>query len=69
MECIILMGVGIVIGIYIATQIERGISMRINNNKFDENSKTFTHLYHIPTNDLRIYTPEQLLNYLDEISL
>lgn len=36
---------------------------------FDENSKTFTHLYHIPTNDLRIYTPEQLLNYLDEISL
>tara|TARA_R100000322_G_C5411636_1_gene184043 strand:- start:7 stop:174 length:168 start_codon:yes stop_codon:yes gene_type:complete len=41
MECIILMGVGIVIGIYIATQIERGISMRINNNKLLKNLKDY----------------------------
>ena len=36
---------------------------------FNEDKKTFTYLYGIITDDLRIYTPQQLLDYLDEISL
>ena len=34
---------------------------------FNEEEKEFTQIYKNYTNDLKIYTPQQLLNKLDEI--
>ena len=39
MECIILMGVGIIIGMYVTTQIERGIKSKIRNRELINNLK------------------------------
>ena len=35
---------------------------------FNEDKKTFTYLYGIITDDLRIYTPQQLINKIEEIN-
>ena len=34
---------------------------------FNEEQKEFTQIYKNYTNELKIYTPQQLLNYLNEI--
>ena len=34
---------------------------------FNEEEKEFTQIYKNYTNELKIYTPQQLLNYLNEI--
>tara|TARA_R100001463_G_scaffold44987_2_gene93039 strand:- start:402 stop:575 length:174 start_codon:yes stop_codon:yes gene_type:complete len=34
---------------------------------FDEEQKEFTQIYKNYTNELKIYTPQQLLEYLNEI--
>ena len=34
---------------------------------FDEEQKEFTQIYKSYTDDLKIYTPQQLLEYLNEI--
>ena len=34
---------------------------------FDEDKKEFTQIYKSYTDDLKIYTPQQLLEYLNEI--
>ena len=36
---------------------------------FNEEEKEFTQIYKSYTDDLKIYTPQQLLEYLNEISL
>ncbi len=36
---------------------------------FDENNKEFIQIYEMYSNKLTIYTPKQLLNKLNEISL
>jgi len=36
---------------------------------FDEDNKEFTMIYKSYTDELKIYTPQQLLNKLDEISV
>ena len=36
---------------------------------FDKEEKEFTQIYKNYTNELKIYTPQQLLNKLDEISV
>ena len=36
---------------------------------FDEGNQEFTYLYKVYDDDLKIYTPQQLIDYLDEISM
>ena len=36
---------------------------------FDEGNQEFTYLYKVYDDDLKIYTPQQLIDYLDEIPL
>ena len=45
-------------------QIENGVKTFWT---FDEEQKEFTQIYKNYTNELKIYTPQQLLNYLNEI--
>jgi len=45
-------------------QIENGVKTFWT---FDEDTKEFTQIYKNYTNDLKIYTPQQLLEYLNEI--
>jgi len=45
-------------------QIENGVKTFWT---FDEDTKEFTQIYKNYTDDLKIYTPQQLLEYLNEI--
>ena len=36
---------------------------------FDEENKEFTYLFNVYDDNLKIYTPQQLIDYLDEIPL
>ncbi len=36
---------------------------------FDEENKVFTYLFNVYDDNLKIYTPQQLIDYLDEIPL
>ena len=47
-------------------QIENGVKTFWT---FNEEEKEFTQIYKNYTNELKIYTPQQLLDKLDEISL
>ena len=52
------------------TNIKGILKKQIENNvktfwTFNEGDKEFTQIYKSYTDDLKIYTPQQLLNYLD----
>ena len=52
------------------TNIKGILKKQIENNvktfwTFNEDDKEFTQIYKSYTDDLKIYTPQQLLNYLD----
>tara|TARA_B100001094_G_scaffold162653_1_gene157389 strand:- start:903 stop:1199 length:297 start_codon:yes stop_codon:yes gene_type:complete len=88
MISIVTFGVGLAIGMYIVTQIEKSIDkniMKYNNIKkilskqiqnnvktfwvYNEESKEFINIYKMYSNKYTIYTPEQLLNYINDILL
>ena len=52
------------------TNIKNVLKKQVQNNvktfwTFNENEKEFTQIYKSYTNELKIYTPKQLLDYLD----